>query len=166
MAFKDLDALLEGENPQQKPEQGGPRVLVVDDDPAMRKSLDGLLRTSYQVVLAATAREAVAAANDDTCVVILDVKMKDHDGFWACTEIRKKYPTLPVIFYSAYQDVKDPFEIINEFRPFGYLVKDGEPRRLLDTVKLAVRLHKRRQANNELIERVASDRRSDRPPKP
>ena len=71
-------------------------------------------------------------------VVVLDVKMRGHDGFWACDEIRKKNPLIPIIFFSAFQDAKNPYDIINDHRPFAYIMKDGEPSRLLSAIGNAV----------------------------
>ncbi|HLL01038.1 MAG TPA: response regulator [Myxococcaceae bacterium] len=141
MSFKDLSALLQ-EDAQLTKADGAPRphILVIDDDETIRKSLAALFGKRYTVVLAASAQEGLAVLSGDIRVAIVDVKMKGHDGFWACNELRKVYPELPVIFYSAYQDLKDPYQIINEHRPFGYLTKDGDRRRLVEAVDMAVRL--------------------------
>jgi len=142
MSFKDLNALLE-EDAQTNAVDTAPRphILVIDDDETIRKSLAALFARRYTVVLAASAQEGLAALHADIRVAIVDVKMKGYDGFWACNELRKVHPELPVIFYSAYQDLKDPYQIINEHRPFGYLTKDGDRRRLIEAVDMAVRLH-------------------------
>jgi DNA-binding NarL/FixJ family response regulator len=158
MSFKKLDALLEAEGARLGKSEGPrPIVLVVDDDPTIRKSLDAVLKVRYEVTLCATAREGVAAAHERVCAAILDVKMGKNDGFWACNEIRKKFPDLPVIFYSAYQDAKDPYDIINEHRPFGYITKDGDVSRLLKAVDTAVSLHLKLLEGRALLE---SHRRS------
>lgn len=141
MAFDDFDALLQKDVARETPVTAElPRVVIIDDDPGIRRSLALLLSGTYQVRLYASALEGVPAVDDEVCAVILDIKMKGHDGFWACNEIRKTQPEVPVIFYSAYQDVKDPYEVINQHRPFGYLSKDSGVRRLLDTLETAVRL--------------------------
>lgn len=129
-----------------------PLIVVVDDDTIMRKSLQTLLRDRYRVIACASAKEGVIAVDDEVCVVILDVRMKGYDGFWACDEIRKKHPDIPVVFYSAYHDLKDPLRIINEHRPFGYIMKDGDAGKLLETVEIAVRLYKMTLDNRKLVE--------------
>lgn len=127
-------------------------IVVVDDDATVRRALELLLEERYQVTLRGSAQEGVAAVGPDTCAVVLDVRMKGYDGFWACDEIRKRYPDVPVIFYSAYQDAKDPYRIINEHRPFGYLTKNGDSRELLEMLEVAVRLHRMTLDNKRLVE--------------
>lgn len=161
MPFKELDSLLQQVTASQRQQAERPRIVVVDDDLDMRRSLEALLRGAYLVVLAASAAEGVAAVDDDTCAVVLDIKMKGSDGFWACAEIRKRYPALPVIFYSAWQDLKDPYQIINEHHPFGYLTKDGDTARLLDMLEAAVRMHRVTLYNKKLVEGLLRGRRSE-----
>jgi DNA-binding NtrC family response regulator len=146
--------------PPEKDEAPRPLVLVIDDDVATRESLEYVLKGRYELLLCASAKEGLAAFRDDVCVVILDVKMKTHDGFWACDELRKQQADIPIIFYSAYQSLKDPYRIINEHRPFGYIVKDGNINKLLDALDTAVRVYKIVLENKRLIERLQGRKRS------
>lgn len=154
MSFDELDSMLKPSS--RKPDQEGgtdrPIVLVVEDDTRMLESLRILLHERYMLLLCASAEEGVNAMHGEVCAVLLDVMMRGHNGFWACGEIRKHYPDIPIIFYSAYQDVKDPFDIINEYRPFGYIIKDGDSRILSSILETAVRLRKLVLDNNKLIE--------------
>jgi len=144
VTFDKLDSLLAQRAPQsqRKPAVGSrPQVLVVDDDAGIRSSLSMLLGDKYDVQLSVSAVDALRMVHDDICCVVLDVKMKGQDGFWACDRIRDRYPHLPVIFYSAFQDAKDPYRIINEHRPFAYLTKGGNPKELVNALEVAVRLY-------------------------
>jgi DNA-binding NtrC family response regulator len=154
MGFKDFDALLgqAGAAAAQKPARHRFPILVIDDDPSVRASLETVLTDRYDVAAYASAKEGVAALHDEFCAVILDVKLKGQDGFWACDRIHERYPHLPIIFYSAYQNVKDPYDIINEHRPFGYLVKDGNISRLLKMVDTAVQLYSIIHSNDKLLQ--------------
>lgn len=155
MSFKDLDSLLEMEVASAEAASAPrPKLLVVDDDETVRKSLSALFGRRYEVLLCASAQEALDAWREDVCTAIVDVKMKGHDGFWTCNELRRRAPGLPVIFYSAYQDLKDPFAIINEHRPFGYITKDGERERLIHAVDMAVQMYQRVLDNQRLIQRL------------
>lgn len=144
MTFSKFDSVLGQRDPQSQrkgPASNRPVILLVDDDAAIRASLSIMLANRYEVLLASSATDGLRALRDDVCAVILDVKMKGENGFWACDRMRDKYPLLPVIFYSAFQDVKDPYRVINEHRPFAYLTKGGDPKDLLDALELAVRLY-------------------------
>jgi serine/threonine-protein kinase len=128
-------------------------VLVVDDDAGMRAALTEWLSDSYEVIGVGSGHEAAEHITDGTSAVVLDVKMRGLDGFQTFALLRTKTTLeVPIIFYSAYQDLKDPYDVLNEYRPFGYVLKDGNPRALLDTVASAVRHHQQVLANRELLE--------------
>jgi DNA-binding NtrC family response regulator len=158
MSFDDFDKLLNEDRQSCEPDAETRWIIVaIDDEPAVRETLSALFRDRYEVRVAGSAQEGIALVDEETCAVILDVKMAGYDGFWACGQIRAKYPDIPVIFYSAYQDSKDPYRIINEYRPFAFIVKDGNPTKLLDTVAMAVRLHSITVANRRLIALLRAD---------
>ncbi len=81
------------------------RLLVVDDDPAVREGLEELLRLQgYLVLTAADGTEGLRVMHDESPdLVILDVAMPGLDGFNVATLI-KKDPALnriPVVLYSG-----------------------------------------------------------------
>ena len=80
--------------------------------------------------------------------------MEGKNGFETFNEIKKKKFYIPIIFYSAYQDFKDPYEIINDYRPFGYVVKDGEIKKLLDMLESAVSYYCQIKWNSGLVEKL------------
>ncbi|HEY9377200.1 MAG TPA: response regulator transcription factor [Jiangellaceae bacterium] len=85
------------------------RVLVVDDDPAVRESLRrSLAFNGYQVELAEDGEHAlrkVAATHPD--VVVLDVMMPRMDGLTACRALRAAGDDVPVLMLTARDEVSD-----------------------------------------------------------
>lgn len=156
MSFNDFREMMEAEGAPQtaKPRDKLPHVVVLDDDVAIVTSLKMLLMDRYDLALCLTAMEAVAAVRPNTCACILDIKMKGYDGFWAAERIRRANPELPIIFHSAYQDLKDPYEIINQFRPFAYIFKDSDPARLLSSLDLAVTTHRMVLRNRQVMKKL------------
>ena len=79
------------------------RVLVVDDDAAIRTVVaQALRRAGHEVVLAdslAAADQALAA--DATDVLITDVVLPDGDGLDYLAEVAERWPDLPTIVFSA-----------------------------------------------------------------
>ena len=78
-------------------------LLVVEDDPAIRRGLvDALQFAGYAVIACADGKEgldtALAAAID---LAILDVVLPHRSGFEILAEIRKSRPALPVILVTA-----------------------------------------------------------------
>ena len=85
------------------------RILVVDDEPAVRTSLERALRIEgYDVELAADGREALArlpsVAPD---AVVLDVLMPFVDGLGVCRRLRADGNRVPVLMLTARDAVPD-----------------------------------------------------------
>lgn len=134
-------------------------ILVVDDDPSVRNALVIALEDDYQVRVAATGTEAVAILDVSVRAVILDIKMKGKDGFWTYTAIRARFPHLPIVFFSAFQNLKDPYEIINEYRPFGYVRKGDDLHELTSMLAQAVSHYEQlmyREAQLAVADRLAA----------
>lgn len=81
---------------------GSPRILVVEDDSAIRRSIVNQLRAEgYEIVEAADGREALAAARRERPDLILtDLAMPVMDGFSMISTLRKS-STIPVIVLSV-----------------------------------------------------------------
>ncbi|WP_055585362.1 response regulator transcription factor [Peterkaempfera griseoplana] len=85
------------------------RVLVVDDDPAILRSLQrGLRLSGFTVTAAAGGRTALAALRDTRPdVVVLDISMPDLDGIEVCRALREQGDDTPVLMLSALDEVAD-----------------------------------------------------------
>ena len=103
-----------------------PKIVIVDDDEGVLKSLRVVLRNEYDVVLCSNSIDAasvVKAARPDA--VVLDIRMPVKDGFMVFQEIRQFDALVPIIFNSAYQDIKEKNEIASQYKAFHYLSKSG-----------------------------------------
>src|SRR3989441_4631387 len=80
------------------------RVLVVEDDEAMRTFLDESLREEGYVVQTAsnTLSAIVTLLADRADVLVIDWKMPALDGFALLSAVRRCFPELPVIFVTAF----------------------------------------------------------------
>ena len=80
-----------------------PTVLIVEDDPAIRRGLaDCLAFSGYQVLEAAEGPEALRTILAvDLDLVLLDVMLPGMDGFEILPELRRSRPSLPVILVTA-----------------------------------------------------------------
>ncbi|MEI7037699.1 response regulator [Fulvimonas yonginensis] len=79
-----------------------PRVLVVDDEPQIRRFLDiGLRAEGYRVLLAASAAEGLAlAATQSPDLIVLDLGLPDRDGQDMLAELRQ-WSQVPVLVLSV-----------------------------------------------------------------
>ena len=77
-------------------------ILIVDDDPDIRKVLEILLKEKYFVSQAADGPSAITClrANPQIDLVILDVMMPGMSGYDVCTELRK-LSNVPILFLTA-----------------------------------------------------------------
>jgi two-component system response regulator PrrA len=88
---------------------GRGRVLVVDDDPAIRRSLArGLRLAGFTVALAEGGRLAlVHARREPTDVIVLDISMPDLSGIQVCRALRDDGNDVPVLMLSALDETTD-----------------------------------------------------------
>ncbi len=130
---------------------------MVDDDRHVLDDLKFYFQDNYKVILCASGKEALSLVDGNTHVVILDISMPDEDGFWTFEQIKKKYLHLPIIFHSAFQNLKDPFQIMNDYRPFGYVSKSAGSSQLKDSVISAVEYYKHILDNRLLVEKLQQE---------
>jgi two-component system response regulator MprA len=89
---------------------GGVKVLVVDDEPAVREALRrALTLEGYSVELAADGAEALHRVGDGVAAdaVVLDVLMPGIDGLEVCRRIRLAGNRVPVLMLTARDEVAD-----------------------------------------------------------
>jgi DNA-binding response OmpR family regulator len=117
------------------------RVLVVEDEPALRSYLVPLLeRDGYTVDAVGSGAEALATiAERRPDLVLLDVGLPDLSGYDVCREIRRRGDYLPVVMLTGLDDRTD------ELRGFAvsvddYIVKPVVPETLLARLKAVLRL--------------------------
>lgn len=85
------------------------KILVVDDDQAVRESLRrSLIFNGYTVVLATDGEEALESiTNERPDLAILDVMMPKKDGLDVCRELRSHGDDLPILLLTARDSVEE-----------------------------------------------------------
>jgi two-component system response regulator MprA len=116
------------------------RVLVVDDEPAVRRALERALRLdSYDVALAADGEEALdALANKPADAVILDVAMPRLDGLEVCRRLRQAGDRTPVLMLTARDAIDDRVQGL-DVGADDYLVKPFALRELQARLRALLR---------------------------
>lgn len=89
--------------PSSPPGGSLPRVLIADDDPAVRAALEAQLRSGFAVVATAgDTDEAIALASEhQPDLAIVDVQMPGGGGLRATREIRSAAPRTAIVALSA-----------------------------------------------------------------
>jgi len=90
----------------REPAPNPQRVLVAEDDPAVRTMLQRLLRDAgFEVRAAQHGDEALGMAlraSGEFDLVVTDVRMPVMDGLELARKLRERWPGLPVLYISGY----------------------------------------------------------------
>ena len=127
---------------------GDAKILVVDDEPRMRKLVrDFLVKEGYLVVEAGDGEEALNLFMQakDISLIVMDVMMPKMDGYEVCEEIRK-ISQVPIILLTAKSEEKD------ELKGFSlgvdeYITKPFSPRILVARVNAILRRTSQEEEN-------------------
>jgi CheY-like chemotaxis protein len=127
-----------GSPPSSELDPADPRrlILIVDDEPTVRAMVNASIRvggTRYRVIEAGTAAEALAQAErEQPDLVLLDVALPDHDGFWVCQALKAGSSTahIPIVMLTAMSLASDRDRALQAGAD-GYIVKPFSPRALL-----------------------------------
>src|SRR5450432_3994145 len=103
------------------------RVLLVDDEPTLRRALGKILTLAgHQVTTAANGQEALAQIEAATFdVIVSDIRMPGMDGMSLLRAIRARDLDVPVIFLTGSPTIETALEAM-EYGAFRYLVKPVE----------------------------------------
>jgi two-component system response regulator HydG len=111
-------------------------VAIVDDDPAFCKTLSDILQARGFSVLPITDPHVnVESIASDAQIVMLDMKLNSITGLDILKEIRKRYPSLPVLMVTGYrQEMAGSIQSAQEISAFACLYKPLEIPSLLQTL--------------------------------
>jgi DNA-binding NtrC family response regulator len=133
------------------------RVLIVDDDRAMREMLGSLfVEHGYEVETDASADLALARlADHDFDVVLSDIRMPGRSGVEMVVEVKRLRPQTPVILMTAFGSVASAAEAMRA-GAFDYITKPFEPDVVIFALDRAVERRTLEEENRRL--RRAVDR--------
>jgi two-component system, OmpR family, KDP operon response regulator KdpE len=123
----------------------GTRVLVVDDEPAILRTVRANLgRRGFEVDVATTAEEAIARAATGPDLIVLDLGLPDRDGLDVIQAIRRRSDT-PIIVLSVRDSEKAKVQAL-DLGADDYLTKPFGVEELVARVRVALR-HSSRSAS-------------------
>jgi two-component system nitrogen regulation response regulator NtrX len=125
-----------------------PRILVIDDEAAIRDSLKMILDyEGYEVLTAATGEDGIAQAEREAPdLVFLDVKMPGMDGLEVLQRLRHLVEVTPIVVISGHGTVQTAVEA-TKLGAFDFIEKPLETERVLVTVRNAVDSRRLRTEN-------------------
>ena len=142
----------------------GARILIVDDEPGIRRTLTQLFaRMGYRTAEATTGRDALALiAQDGFDLVILDIRMPDMDGTDVLKAARSLAPETVFILLTGHGGL-DSAIIAVRHGAFDYLLKPSPVQDIVRAVQEGLLERKRRQSREEpmaLLERALTSLKS------
>ncbi|MCB0217786.1 MAG: response regulator transcription factor [Caldilineae bacterium] len=116
------------------------KILVVEDDPAVARSLClALEREGYAVAQAATCAEALRLTDEDPPqLLLLDLRLPDGSGLDVCRRLRAEGHRLPIIMLTARDEESDKVVGL-ELGADDYVVKPYGLRELLSRIRSLLR---------------------------
>jgi diguanylate cyclase (GGDEF)-like protein len=129
------------------------KILVLDDDPNLRKTLADILRIKgYETVVAANGAEAIAAAERETfSLALIDLMLPDMPGLEVMARIKAISPLTEAIILTGHASMDTAIEATRQ-GAFSYLLKPYQMDDLLQKIRHGV---ERQEAQEEII-RLAS----------
>lgn len=121
--------------------QAKPKVLLVDDEERILRSLGLLLRMQYQVYATSDGHEALAILKRERIhVLISDQRMPIMTGSELLRHARDISPDTVRILLTGYADADAALEAVNEGEIFRYINKPWGPKELRDTISQAAEI--------------------------
>jgi two-component system nitrate/nitrite response regulator NarL len=115
------------------------KVLVIDDHPLVQEGVAAALESLGHDTRVMSARDAeqgmaMAAANPDLDLVLLDLALPGMSGFGLINRLHERFPSLPVVVLSALEDPENVRQAINS-GAMGFVPKSAPTRVLLEVLQ-------------------------------
>jgi two-component system KDP operon response regulator KdpE len=127
-----------------------PKLLVVDDEPAIRRLLSAsLVRGGYRVAEASSAREALAAVQiDNPDAVLLDLGLSDRDGLELVPRIKAAGPAVLVV---SARDATEQKVAALDLGADDYVTKPFDTEEILARIRTALRHRLRTETDTPVV---------------
>ncbi|MEF8823227.1 MAG: sigma-54 dependent transcriptional regulator [Desulfohalobiaceae bacterium] len=124
------------------------RILIIDDEPILRESLQAWLeRDGYSVEAVSSGEEGLERVKQTSFdLVFLDLKLEDIDGIQVLSRIKEDDPDTAVVMITAYGSVPSAVEAMKQGAE-DYLLKPFEPEELSLLIE-KILSHKAREREN------------------
>ncbi len=145
-----------------------PKVLIIDDDRDICFLLNKfLVKHGYETQEAYTPKKALEILDEvsDFDLVLCDYRLEGMDGKTMLLKIKEKYPSLPVIIITGYNDLKTAVDVM-KLGAYDYVTKPLFPEEILNTIQSALSQqpgHATMQARNGTVEALEKPIEKKRP---
>jgi DNA-binding NtrC family response regulator len=120
-------------------EVGSMKILVVDDERIVLDSCQRVLEADgFEVCLVPSADRAMEAMKKKGFgLLLVDIKMPEHDGMYLMREVKKEWPDIPIIVMSGYPTT-DTIEEAVKMQAAAFIAKPFTPDELMETIRQVI----------------------------
>ena len=113
-----------------------PRILIVDDDQAIRATIKAILEDEgYDVEVASNGKEAIEKTQGESYnAALLDIRLPDIEGVELLKLMKDNIPKMRKIMITGYPSIQNAVEALNK-NADAYLIKPVDVDELLSTVR-------------------------------
>ena len=131
------------------------RILIVEDEPNMRKTLSSILKEEEYIPLETSrAKEGLKIlSQENISLIVSDIKMPEMDGLQFLKEIRTRGYDIPVILITAYGSFDSAVEALR-LGAYDYITKPFNPEAIIHTIRRALEHRKLKEENIYLKEEL------------
>jgi DNA-binding NtrC family response regulator len=132
------------------------RIMIVDDEEAMRESLSAwLVKEGYPTITADSGAQALSfLAEGEYDLLLVDMKMPGMDGLELLHRVREEYSQVLVIMITAYGSIENAVEAMKNGAS-DYLLKPFDPEQLIMMIEKVLKHRAVVEENLWLRERLA-----------
>lgn len=130
-----------------------PRVLLVDDEPAILDGLRRQLRGSFDIATAVGAEEALQLmeVSERFAVVLSDMRMPGLDGAAFLAIVRERYPDTVRLLLTGHSDMESTITAINDGQIYRFLAKPCPGSTVAAALHDAAELHHQIRAESDAL---------------
>ena len=122
-------------------------ILLVDDEPEILYSLQGLLRREFELYVAESGAQALEILQQHPVHVIMsDQRMPEMTGVQLMHQVKEAHPEAIRIVFTGYADIRAVIDAINNVGLYRYITKPWDPDELIDV------LHQAAARYDEIVE--------------
>jgi len=139
----------------EKKSRKQPRVLVVDDDNAMRRAMELILKAEFDVTPLESGNKAVEHIRQDSDfdVVSLDLNMPGMSGIETLQAIKELSPTTEVLLVTAFQDLESAKQAL-KLGAYDYIEKPISKDAYRESIRKGVQRRKKALESEQAQERL------------
>ncbi len=128
-----------------------PAILIVDDEPSIVESLEGILSDDgFEVMHAFNGYEALKKIEEESPdLVLLDIWMPGMDGIETLKEIKKEFPNMPVVMITGHGTIESAV-VATKSGAFDFLEKPLSIDRIIVTINNALNFRRLEEENQYL----------------